>query len=186
MEDSRIVDLYLGRDESAVKITQEKYGKNINGFAKRICGDETMADECENDTYLGAWNSIPPHEPRSYLYAFLLKITRGLAINRLRHAARQKRSAQIVELSSEMEEVLSSRTSVESEIDGLLLGGLVSDFLLNQNEEKRYIFLRRYWFMDPVERIAQRMGFTEGKIKTTLFRMRKELKKYLQSSGYEI
>jgi len=85
-----------------------------------------------------------------------------------------------------MEEVLSSSASVESEIDGLLLGGLVSDFLLNQNEEKRYIFLRRYWFMDPVERIAQRMGFTEGKIKTTLFRMRKELKKYLQSSGYEI
>ena len=106
MEDSRIVDLYLSRDESAIRATQGKYGKKIRGFARHICGDDTAAEECENDTYLGAWNSIPPHEPRTYLYAFLLKITRMLAIDHIRKSTRQKRGAVLYELSSELEELI--------------------------------------------------------------------------------
>lgn len=186
MEDSRIVDLYLSRDESAVKVTQEKYGKKIKGFARHICGNDTAAEECENDTYLGAWNSIPPHEPRSYLYAFLLKITRNLAFDHIKKASRQKRSARIIELSKEAEEILGSGEDVESIVDAKILSQLVSDYLWRQPDEKKMIFMRRYWFMDSLGSIAKRMDISEGKVKTVLFRMRKELKEYLANEGYEI
>ena len=186
MDDSKIVDLYLARSESAIQATSEKFGKKIINLAKRICGDETVAQECENDTYLGAWNSIPPHEPRSYLLAFLLKITRNLAINRLKSSYRQKRNANVIELTKEIEECIGSKTDVEAEIDGVILSHLINEFLQAQTEEKRYIFTRRYWFMDPISSIARRMGLSEGKVKTVLFRMRKELKKHLKDSGYEI
>ena len=106
MDDERIVELYLSRDESAIKETSEKYGPRLRSLAYGIVNDAQTAEECENDTYLEAWNSIPPHDPKSYLYAFLARITRHISLNRCRDGSRLKRSAVICELSAEMEECL--------------------------------------------------------------------------------
>ena len=97
MEDEAIVELYLARDESAISHTSEKYGSKLRSLAKRITEDDFMADECENDTYMKAWNSIPPHEPRTYLFAFLARITRHLALNLCEKNRTQKRSGTFVE-----------------------------------------------------------------------------------------
>ena len=186
MEDSKIVDLYLARDEAAIDITCEKYGKRLRRLAKTICGDEMMAEECENDTYLGAWNSIPPHEPRSYLYAFLMKIARCLALDRVRGLSREKRSAKFEELSSEIEDCIASLESVEDEIEARELVAAINVSLRSQPAIKKNIFIRRYWFMDSLSTIAKRFDISEGKVKTVLFRLRSDLKNHLKNEGYTI
>ena len=106
MDDSRIVELYLLRDETAIKQTTEKYGSRLRSLAYGIVNDSQTAEECENDTYMEAWNTIPPHEPRSYLYAFLARITRHISLNYCRDRSRLKRSAFICELSVEIEQCM--------------------------------------------------------------------------------
>lgn len=100
LDDSRIVDLYLLRDETAIRQTTDKYGIRLRSLAYGIVEDRQTAEECENDTYMEAWNAIPPHEPRSYLYAFLARITRHISLNCCRNRSRLKRSAFISELST--------------------------------------------------------------------------------------
>lgn len=180
MEDEEIVDLFLARDETALGKTSEKYGKRLRSIAFRICGDMTAAEECENDTYLKAWDSIPPHEPRSYLFSFLAKITRCTALDRVKKDARERTS----ELTSELENTLPSPNDVEQRLDGKLLSEAISGFLRTQSAEKRNIFLRRYWFMDPISEISKRYSISEGKIKSVLFRTRNELYKYLTEEGF--
>lgn len=104
LDDNRIVELYLLRDETAIKQTTEKYGSRLRSLACGIVNDQQTAEECENDTYMEAWNTIPPHEPRSYLYAFLARITRHISLNCCRDRNRLKRSAFICELSAELEQ----------------------------------------------------------------------------------
>ena len=186
MEDSKIVDLYLARDETAIVRTSEKYGKKLKCLAKNICGDDGHAQECENDTYLGAWRSIPPHEPRHYLLAFLYKITRALALDRVKWVYRKKRSALIIELSKEIEDSVRNITDVESEIEAKLLREAINDFLRKQPEEKSNIFIHRYWYMDSIEQIADRYSMTNGKVKSILFRMRNSLKDHLTAEGFNI
>ena len=186
MDDGKIVDLFLARDESAVRLASEKYGARLRMLAQNICGDPHTAEECENDAYFGAWNSIPPHEPRDHLFPFLAKITRSSAIDSCRKLSRQKRSAVFLELSREMEECLPSTSDTESEADSILLSGIVSDFLRSLSEEKRGVFIRRYWYMDPISDICRRFSCSEGKVKSMLFRVRKELKAYLEKEGYII
>lgn len=186
MDDGQIVELFLNRDENAIRHVSEKYGSSLRKLAVNICGDGYIAEECENDAYLGAWNSIPPHEPRDYLFPYLAAITRAAAIDWCRKASRKKRSASFVELSREMEECLPSPSDTESETDGILLSSDVSDFLRSVSEEKRTVFIRRYWFGDTVSDIARRFSFSEGKVKSILHRVRKELKAYLEKEGYTI
>lgn len=182
MEDEEIVDLFLARDETALGMTSEKYGKRLRSIAFRICGDMTAAEECENDTYLKAWDSIPPHTPRTYLFSFLAKITRCTAIDRVRKVSRQ--NVLLGELTSELENTLPSPNDAESRLDGKLLSEAVSRFLRTLTAEKRNIFLRRYWFMDPISEISKRYSISEGKIKSVLFRTRNELYKYLTEEGF--
>lgn len=186
MKDSNIVDLYLARDEEAIVQSAKSYGKKIKSLAGRICNDETIAEECENDTYLRAWNSIPPHEPRTYLFSFLAKITRFLAIDRLKEMTSQKRNAEIVELSHEIESVIPSGQTVDSEFMGDELKRIINAFLRKLPEEKRNVFIRRYWFMESVAEISEKYSISEGKVKTILFRVRAELKKWLEKEGYSI
>ena len=184
--DSRIVDLYLLRDEEAIRKTVEKYGSRLRALAHSIVCDRQVAEECENDTYMEAWNSIPPHEPRTYFYAFLARIARHIALNCCRDRSRLKRSAFICELSAEMEQCIPAREDVGCRMDELELRKAVNDFLGKLSAEKRNIFVRRYWYLDSIADIADRFALSESKVKTTLFRCRSGLRKHLETEGYAL
>ena len=186
MEDSKIVDLYLARDESAIQNTCEKYGARIRGISFGIVRDRQAAEECENDTYMETWCSVPPHEPRTYLFAFLARIARHLSLDLCRKQNRLKRKAFLCELSAEMEQCLPAPDDCACRLDDLLLGEVLNRFLANLPAEKRAIFLRRYWFLDSVSEIAARFGISESKVKTTLFRCRSKLRAQLEKEGYRL
>ena len=184
MDDSRIVELYLSRDETAVAHTAEKFGSRLRALSYGIVRDHQTAEECENDTYLEAWNSIPPHEPRSYLYSFLLRITRHLSLNCCRNRSRLKRRAFLCELNTELEQCIPAPDDAECRIDDLLLREAINGYLRKLNAEKRMIFLRRYWYLDSIADISGRFSISESKVKTTLFRCRRDLRSYLEKEGY--
>ena len=186
MEDDKIVSLYLLRDESAISHTAEKYGSRLRGIAQRITGDAATAEECENDTYLEAWNRIPPHEPRSYLAAFLSRIVRNLSLNRCAERECLKRGAWVTEFTEELEQCIPASGDVGQELDGAELGRVISLFLHGQSKEKRVMFVRRYFYLDTIEAIAKGFRCSESKVKTRLFRMRKELCRYLEKEGYQL
>ena len=184
VDDDEIVELFLKKDESAIIHTAEKYGCRLRSISQRITADILTAEECENDTYLEAWNRIPPNEPRTYLIAFLSKIIRNISINKCIEKNRLKRRAYIVELSSEMEQCIPAVNDVESYVDGVEIGRVISTFLRKQPKEKRIIFMHRYYYCDTVLSIAKRFGYSESKVKIMLYRMRKDLRVYLTKEGY--
>lgn len=186
LDDNKIVELYLSRDETAIKQTFENYGTRIRSLANNIVKDLQTAEECENDTYLEAWRTIPPHEPRTYLFAFLARITRHISLNICRGRNRLKRSAFICELSTEMEQCIPSPDDTECRIDDIILKDAINNFLATLDEEKRNIFLRRYWFLDSIADISKRYAISESKVKTTLFRCRNQLREYLEKEGYTL
>lgn len=186
MEDDQIIDLYLCRDETALRHTSEKYGTRLRSLAMGILNDSQSAEECENDTYMETWNSIPPHEPRTYLYAFLARITRHISIDCCRKQRRLKRSAFISELSAEMEQCLPSPDDVESRMDDIALKDALDRFIGSLPAEKRNVFLRRYWYLDSISAISGRFGLSESKVKTMLFRTRSQLRTYLEKGGYTL
>ena len=186
MEDTKIVDLYLIRDEAAIKETSEKYGRRLRSLSEGIVRDLQTAEECENDTYAEAWNFIPPHEPRSYLYAFLARIIRNISLNCCRDRDRLKRQAFICELSREMEECIPAPDDEGCRVDDTALGEALNRFLASLDSQKRNIFVRRYWYMDSVSDIARRYLVSESKVKTTLFRCRNKLREFLEKEGYTI
>lgn len=186
MEDEEIVELYIKRDENAIRHTQRKFGKRILNISKNITGSDLTAEEVENDTYLRAWENIPPTEPRTYLFAFLARIARNLSISICRERSALKRSVMLVELSDEMEECIPSKLNVEDDAEGNMLLELINKFLFSKDEEKRNIFMRRYWYLDSVSAIAKRFGISESKVKTSLFRMRAELREYLEVRGIQV
>lgn len=183
-DDSGIVELFLERNEQALVFAARKYGVSLRKIALAVLGDESDAQECENDAYLKAWNSIPPNEPRTWLLPYLSKLVRETAIDRLRKEQAKKRAAQFTELTQEIESSLPSLNDVETEVDGALLSAAISAFLRQQPLQKRNIFLRRYWYMDSVAEIAKRYSVSEGKVKTVLFRLRGDLKDHLKREGY--
>lgn len=186
MDDSRIVDLFLSRDERALTLARERYSLPLRSIALGITGDRRDAEECESDALLGAWNAIPPHEPRGYLFAFLARMVRHAALDRCRLAGRKKRDAELLELSAELEECIPAPDDTACRVEGTVLTGAVSAFLRGQSEEARRLFLRRYWYCDPVRTAAARLGMSESKAKSMLMRTRNKLKDYLISEGYEL
>ena len=192
MEDDAIVTLYWQRNEEALRASAEKYGSRLRGLAQRILADAHDAEECENDTYLEAWNRIPPHRPESYLYPFLARITRHLSLNCCRDRERLKRSAHLCELSAEMEQCLPAPDDAACRLEESELREAINGFLAKLPEEQRNLFLRRYWYLDSIADIARRFACSESKVKTTLLRCRKRLREHLedraealQSSGSE-
>ena len=186
MDDDRIIGLYIARDEAAIDQTALKYGARLLEIASGITEDRQTAEACENDTYLEAWNTIPPHEPRSYLSAFLTRIVRSLSINRCVEKNRLKRKTTLCVLSDELEECLASGDSVAEQLEGKVLAETINRFLREQPTEKRIIFLHRYYFCEDIRSIASRFDTTGGKIKLVLFRMRKDLHEYLKKEGYQV
>ena len=186
MDDGQIVDLFLLRDEAAIEQSAAKYGARLRALAFGIAGDRGTAVECENDAYWSAWNAIPPHEPRSYLYAFLARITRHLALDRCRAGARLKRSAQLCELSVELEQCIPAPDDTPCRAGERELAETLNAFLAALGEEKRRIFVRRYWYCDSIVDIAKRLAVSESKVKTTLHRCRARLRMVLEQEGYEL
>lgn len=186
MDDAKIVELFLLRDETALLYTSEKYGKRLFGLAYGIVGDRETAEECENDTYMEAWNRIPPHKPKSYLYAFLARITRHISLDICRGRSRLKRSAFVCELSDELEQCVPASDDCEVHIDTMTLAGAINGFLGTLSREKRMIFLRRYWSMDSIADISKRFSISENKVKLSLFRSRNALRQYLEKEGYTV
>ena len=184
MTDGEIVELYLARDEEALKQTSNRYGARLRVLALGILGDVSEAEECENDAYLAAWNSIPPQEPRDYLFSYLARITRHLALDRCRARSRVKRAAHVEELSAELLDCIPAGESAEARLDARELAGAVGAWLRTLPGEKRLLFLRRYWYCDPVSALAKRMGWGESRVKTALHRLRKGLREHLEKEGY--
>ncbi len=183
LEDTEIVDLYLARNENAIVMTEEKYGRSLRKIISSVLDDEACK-ECENDVYLRAWNLIPPNEPRDHFFAFLGKLARNLAIDEWRRTNAQKRKATMIELSEELQECMPAGNSVEGEILSGELKKTINSFLSTKSQTERKIFLRRYWYFDTVPEISNRYGYTQGKVKSALHRMRGELKGVLEKEGY--
>lgn len=186
MEDDGIVQLYLDRDENAISYTAEKYGSRLRAVSFRITNDTETSEECENDTYMEAWNRIPPSEPKDYFYAFLARITRAISIDRCRERKRLKRDGYIVELTNELEMCIPAVNDVADDVDARLLGEAISRYLYTLSDEKQVMFVRRYFYLDTVSEIAGRLYVSDSKVKTTLFRIRKELRDFLIREGYTL
>ena len=186
MTDNEIIDLFFARNENAISEAKSKYGSGLRHIANNVLHNAEDCEECENETYFKAWNTIPPDEPRSYLFAYLAKIVRAVAINRFKSNTAQKRSAEFCELSQEIEMCIPSSLTTENEYDCKKLSETVNAFLLTLPQEKCNIFIRRYWFGDSIRDIAARYGLSEGKVKSVLFHTRNELKIYLEKEDYVI
>ena len=184
MEDEKIVELYFERDEAAIEKTSEKYGKRLRAVSNGIVRDMETAEECENDTYLEAWNIIPPNEPKTYFYAFLARIIRNISLNCCRKKNALKRNAFVCELSAEMEECIPSPDDMDCRIDDMVFAEIINKFLSELDAEKRKIFVRRYWYMDSVTEISEKLLLSESKVKTSLFRTRKKPREFLEKEGY--
>ena len=183
MEDRDIIELYIQRSDDAVKETESKYGKYLMSVAKNILADVEDCRECVNDTYLNAWNMIPAARPAS-LQIYLGKITRNLALDRYDKLTAEKRGGGQYELA--LEELSECIADTEAAVEVSELPGLIDTFLADLGEEKRKIFVKRYFYMDPVKKIAEDLSVSESNVKTTLFRLRSDLKERLVKEGIEI
>ncbi len=179
MEDGRIVDLYLERNEEAIEETRKKYGRRLFVFSKRITGNTEDAEECENDSYLRCWNSIPPKEPRDYFQAFLYRIIRNLSIDRVRRSKKEGASLSFDELAEELSDAVSDDFTARL-ADEQCFAGLMNAFLKREEVRARKIFVKRYFYFESVKEIAAELGVTESLVKTTLFRMRNRFREVLE------
>ena len=183
MDDQHIVELYWARDEEAIRHTADRYGQYCYAIAYRILSVREDSEECVNDTYLDAWNSMPPHRP-NLLSAFLGKITRRIAIDRWRENHAQKRGGgEIVLALDELSECVASQSDVVREVETLEIAAAVQKFLDALPDTERRVFVRRYWHMEPIADLAARFGYGQSRIKSMLHRTRKKLQEYLREEG---
>ena len=183
MKDREIIELYWMRNEGAITATAEKYGSYCHTIAYNILRNKEDAEECANDTYLGAWNSIPPQRP-SRLSIYLGKITRNLALNRYKRYTAEKRGhGQVVLALSELEACVPSETPVEQTIEENELAAAIDRFLYAKPKLNRNIFVRRYYHLYAIRDIADAYGMSESKVTSLLFRMRNELRRFLEKEG---
>ncbi len=183
-QDARIIQLFWQRSESALVETSAGYGSYCMYIADHILRDRQDAEECVNDAYNKLWNLIPPNRPRS-LSAFLGKIVRDLAIDRLRKNLAGKRgAAETVSIMDELGELTQKEDDTYSLDDKILLKDLLNQFLSSLPKEKRVMFMRRYWYLNSVRDIAKDFGLSESNVKVTLLRIRKELKEILVKEGF--
>lgn len=183
MEDQAIVDLYFLRSENAISETAVKYGGYCYSIANNILANKEDAEECVSDTWLTAWNVMPPRRP-TVLSVFLGKITRNGAISRWRERQAYKRGGGEVTLAlEELRECVSDGVDVEAEFSRRETARSVNALLGSLSETERNVFLRRYWCVDTVAEIADNFGFSEGKVKSMLHRTRQKLRKQLEKEG---
>ena len=181
MKDDEIIALYFRRDEDAIRQTELAYGGKLYNLSYRLLWNREDAEESVSDTYMKAWENIPPTKP-TFFYAYLAKICRFLAMGKLDWNNAAKRKAEVVELSDEMENCIPD-LSREMQIQSQELGALLSEFLGTLSPENRKIFMRRYWYAESIAEIAQRFQLGESNIKTKLMRTRNALRSFLEKEG---
>ena len=185
MEDERIVSLYWERSEQAISETSTKYGNYCYSIAYNILYSDQDAEESVNDTYMDAWNSMPPHKP-SILSSFLGKITRRLSIDRWRKNNAQKRGGgEILWVLDELEDCIADDSSPEDEFEKQRLARVINDFVTALPQTEQKVFLCRYWYMDSIDAICKQFGFSESKVKSMLMRTRLKLKNILTEEGFQ-
>ena len=186
MEDIQIVDLYFARSEQAIDETANKYGKYLFSIANNILSSNRDSEEAVNDTYLGAWKSIPPHRP-SRLSTYLGKIVRRCALEKWKAAHAQKRGGGEVSLAlEELGECITTGDTPQKALEMKELTKCINGFLKSLPDQEQRIFICRYWYLQPIKTIAHQFSFTESKVKSMLSRTRGKLKNYLQKEGIEV
>ena len=186
MDDKAIIRMFFDRDENGLSAASKKYGAYCLKIAKNILGNNEDAEECVNDAYLNAWNSIPPKNPEN-LAAYLAKIVRNLSFNLYKKNHAEKRGCgQIPLVLDELAEIVSGKENPEKELDGKLLSEKINLFLSQLTAEKRNIFVCRYFYSDSIKDIAEKFDMTENNVSVTLNRLRTKLHNYLIESGFEI
>lgn len=186
MEDEQIVSLYWARDEQAISETEIKYDRYLTKIARNILENAEDSRESVNDTYLAAWNSIPPHRP-SILSSYLAKLTRRLSIDCFRRRNREKRRDSQYALSlEELGECISAGNTTEEIVNVKLLADSIGVYLRLLPADARNAFIGRYYFLDPLREVAAYCGMTESRCKTLLHRTRLGLKEHLRKEGFDI
>ncbi|MCM1488081.1 MAG: sigma-70 family RNA polymerase sigma factor [Firmicutes bacterium] len=186
MEDNEIIKLFFSRSEKALTAASKKYGAYCRTVAVNILDNDQDAEECVNDTLMRAWNSIPPNNPNA-LGAYLAKITKNLALDKVQFLSREKRSGVEAVLSfDELEDFLSDENALESEIERHEIIEAVNDFLKRLPEKKRLIFIGRYWGCCKLSELGNRFGMSESSVSVYLGRIQKKLKEYLKKRGFDI
>lgn len=184
MDDNRIVELYWKRNEKAISETDNKYGSYLNRISYNILVNSEDAEECVNDTYHDAWNSMPPHRP-SILSTFLGKITRRISIDRWRKYQAVKRGGGEITLAlEELEDCISGNSDVEMEYERQELLELINRFLKTLPDTERRIFICRYWYLDSISDISKQFDFSQSKVSSMLYRTRGKLREQLVKEGY--
>ena len=186
MEDEKIVSLYWERKEQAITESSQKYGTYCHSIARNILQNHSDAEECVNDTWLRAWNAMPPHRP-SLLSTFLGKITRNLSFDLYKKLHRQKRGGgQFLLVLDELAECVSGNSDPELVLRERELAEDLNQFLSSLPGEKQHMFILRYWYADSIPTIAKRFAISENNVSVSLNRIRKKLKDYLIERGYDL
>lgn len=183
MEDRKIVDLYWQRDENAIPETAAKFGGYCRTIAYNILSDAEDAEECLNDTWLRAWNTMPTNRP-SRLAPYLGKLSRWISLTRLREKTSLKRGGgETALVLDELADAVDSGADVEKAVELKELNAALRRFLKTLGETERQVFLARYWFIASIAEIAEKFGFSESKVNSMLHRTRKKLLSYLKEEG---
>ncbi len=180
MEETEILDMFFCRSENAIVELEKKYGKICRRIAYNILHNQNDADECLNDTYLGAWNTIPPNRPDS-LKAYICKIARNTALKRLEYAMADKRNCESV---IPFEELGENFVSFSDDVDQSSVTDTINKFLRGLKKDARVMFVKRYYFAESIGDIAVQFGISENNVSVKLTRIRKKLKQYLEKEGF--
>ncbi len=180
MDDRELVELYWQRNERAISETETRYGAYCRAIARGVLGNDADAEECCNDVWAAAWNAMPPHRPND-LRAFLARITRNLALKRLRALTAEKRGGGETALAlEELEEIIPAGTTLDEEIEARELARKLDEFLGTLGVTERRVFLCRYWYFDDLRDIASRFGMGESRVKMMCKRTRDKLRLFLR------
>jgi len=184
MNDSEIIELYWHKNTKAISASMDRYGSYCFTVANGILGDVQDSEECVNDTWLKAWNAIPPARP-AILKVFFAKITRHLSFDRYKVRKSLKRGGGDMPLVlDELAECIVSESDVEGQVNAKELGRVINQFVVFLPERERNLFVRRYFFSEPAKVIAERYDMNENNVNVTLSRIRKRLRSHLSKEGY--
>ncbi len=183
ISDEQIIELYRKRDEAAIAQTEVKYGRFIYKLAFNILHDDADSQECQNDSYLRLWNAIPPACPR-VLPSFISRVTRNLALDRLRRLQSQKRVES--EFTVSLDELSECLPDPDAELDADGLASIIGDFIRALPARRRYIFLGRYYFARPISDIARELGVGDSAVYKEMAKLKSELRSYLERRGISV
>ena len=183
MDDKQIIELLFSRSETALEQISVKYGRLCFKLARNILGNEEDCEECVNDAYLGVWNSIPPNRPDS-LMAYLCRIVKNISLKKFRYNTAGKRNSNMEIAIEELEGTLTTAQDVEQQVEAGELTQAINHFLSQLKQTDRVVFMRRYYFSDSYEDIAEATGLSEKNVSVKLTRLRSKLREYLKSQGF--